>query len=327
MIYFRFACLFMIFWIGTCHRKSLEIDSGENSESESLEPFSQHLDTDDRENSVEYPDIPQSRSYTDNDDSNSQQKEMISLRNKIPQPPPKQGEIGAPNAFNLPNLSQNERKDIYLLEGDIAVSSSRNAFIQSSKWPGGVVPYELAWGYTQTEMSVIKSAMATITRNSGNCIKFVPRASHSAWVRIHSGQGCWSYMGKAWSRGAQDLSLQRSGCVHQRVVMHELLHALGFAHEQSRPDRDKYVTVYWQNIMRGMENNFERYTQSQIETFNEPYDYGSIMHYQNDAFSTNGKPTIRPSLAGYEGWERYMGRLDEMSEGDIRKLKKYYQCS
>jgi hypothetical protein len=50
------------------------------------------------------------------------------------------------------------------------------------------------------------------------------------------------------------------------------------------------------------------------------------MHYQNDAFSSNGKPTIRPSLAGYENWEPYMGRLGKLSVQDIRKLKKYYNC-
>ena len=53
---------------------------------------------------------------------------------------------------------------------------------------------------------------------------------------------------------------------------------------------------------------------------------GSIMHYRNDAFSTNGRPTIRPILPGYEGWETYMGRGDKMSAQDIQKLKAYYQC-
>ena len=51
------------------------------------------------------------------------------------------------------------------------------------------------------------------------------------------------------------------------------------------------------------------------------------MMYRSDAFSKNGRPTIRPNLAGYEGWEQYMGRGDKMSAQDITKLKKYYGCA
>jgi hypothetical protein len=58
-------------------------------------------------------------------------------------------------------------------------------------------------------------------------------------------------MGKIVNNGKQDLSLQIPGCVHHSVALHEFLHALGFAHEQTRPDRDRYVRISYENIQAG----------------------------------------------------------------------------
>lgn len=49
----------------------------------------------------------------------------------------------------------------------------------------------------------------------------------------------------------QNLSIG-SGCDHKAIIEHELLHALGFYHEQSRTDRDDYVTIHWDEILQGM---------------------------------------------------------------------------
>ena len=58
-------------------------------------------------------------------------------------------------------------------------------------------------------------------------------------------------MGKQyWTNGGQDLSLGQ-GCNNKGTVMHEMMHAIGFWHEQSRPDRNQYVEVLWENIVPG----------------------------------------------------------------------------
>lgn len=60
---------------------------------------------------------------------------------------------------------------------------------------------------------------------------------------------CWSYVGRTGN--SQVVSLSRSGCLYHSTVQHELLHALGFNHEQTRSDRDNHIQVLWQNISDG----------------------------------------------------------------------------
>lgn len=52
--------------------------------------------------------------------------------------------------------------------------------------------------------------------------------------------------------GRQEVNLQNPGCVSKKgTVLHELLHAVGFMHEQSRHERDDYVDVRYNNIKAG----------------------------------------------------------------------------
>lgn len=57
---------------------------------------------------------------------------------------------------------------------------------------------------------------------------------------------CCSYIGRVGC-GKQGLSIGRQ-CVDKETILHELGHALGYFHEQSRPDRDQYIRVLTKNI-------------------------------------------------------------------------------
>ena len=57
------------------------------------------------------------------------------------------------------------------------------------------------------------------------------------------------------------------------------MHTLGFLHEHTRMDRDKYKKINFDNIEESKKNNFRKYNGTQINTYNLPYDYTSIMHY------------------------------------------------
>ena len=59
---------------------------------------------------------------------------------------------------------------------------------------------------------------------------------------------CYSSIGRVGGR--QVVSLH-DDCKYRGKVIHEILHALGFFHEHSRSDRDRYIKVIWKNIKKG----------------------------------------------------------------------------
>ncbi|XP_031658186.1 high choriolytic enzyme 1-like isoform X2 [Oncorhynchus kisutch] len=194
--------------------------------------------------------------------------------------------------------------DLAIMEGDILVSEDRLAV--KLLWPekDGVasIPYK------------INDYLAFKMISDQTCILFHEYTNEINYIDIISGTGCASYVG--FQGGAQSLYFGRACNVGN--LCHELMHALGLHHEHTRPDRDQYVTIQWDNVVPGKQENFKV---KKGDTQDLPYDYDSIMHYGTNYFSSNRNPTIDAKQRGVQ-----IGQRNHLSPLDITRLNKPYQC-
>ena len=83
------------------------------------------------------------------------------------------------------------------------------------------------------------------------------------------------------------------------------------------------VYLHCRFVYKAQHYNFNKVTNG-IDYYGEPYDLKSIMHYEWNAFSTNGKPTIEALEAGVELLPAY--KKDSLSDIDIAEIRKAYKC-
>lgn len=209
-------------------------------------------------------------------------------------------------------------------EGDIVFpKKSRNGLIaRTARWPNGVIPYEIKGYFDQNGLNNIQKAMSIYHKYT--CVSFRKRTSTDTdYISIIStNTGCWSSVGRIGGR--QELNLQSPSCTTKvGTPLHELMHAAGFLHEQNRYERDDFVTIVFDNIKKGHENNFNKAEEAKTSAYGVKYDYRSVMHYSKSAFSVNGRPTI---VAKDPAKADKMGQRDGFSKGDITKLNAMYNC-
>jgi len=225
-------------------------------------------------------------------------------------------------------LEENEGENYF--EGDIIPDLNRNAVPWSSRiWKDGIIPYIIADGffflYKNKILNAIRDLEEKVKVGSKQCIKFVPSNGRGNHLYIVNGKGCSSHVG-CQQRGRQTVNLAAGltvSCMSQGIIQHELMHALGFFHEQSRSDRDNYITINWDNIKQGHSHNFRKESSSNNQ--GQPYDYGSLMHYGSTEFGKWGifgpKKTITPKRKGVK-----IGQRNGPSKIDIQEIRLLYKC-
>nr|CDJ89949.1 Peptidase M12A domain containing protein [Haemonchus contortus] len=204
-----------------------------------------------------------------------------------------------------------------VLEGEeVVANENTDLSVEEINQREGVADYLFDGDIDLTEYrTIVKQALAYISGRT--CLTFTESDTAPNRVNVISGSGCYSKIGMVG--GVQDLSLG-NGCDQMGIVSHEFMHALGSWHMQMRSDRDDHLIVDLTYVKAGYEGNFGKIEADRTNNYN-PFDYGSVMQYAANLFTTQGYSMI-PRIGKY----LMTPGTRIVSFYDIKMLNDHYGC-
>jgi astacin (peptidase family M12A)/IPT/TIG domain-containing protein/dockerin type I repeat protein len=153
-------------------------------------------------------------------------------------------------------------------------------------------------------------------------IKFVARTAQTDYVNFYFDPNDNSGQGEAsiGHEGGEQQVLGAGGSFNPcsvLTILHEMGHVVGLWHEQSRSDRDSYISISYTNVIKGSFFNFDQvYDNAQQTTL---FDYASLMQYGAFTYSRNGGPVTETIPAGIP-----LSNTTGYSAADIDGIQRLY---
>ncbi|AWX44942.1 Meprin A [Flagellimonas maritima] len=164
-------------------------------------------------------------------------------------------------------------------------------------WKGGLIPFEIKTSDFRGTRAISEINKAIDSINTRTNLTMIPRTSQDEYIKIETNgltnNSGSSPVGKCGTCHLLKNShiVRLSSAISESVIKHEFLHTAGVYHEQSRPDRDDFVTINFDCIQDGRNHNFKK----RNGTAFGDYDATSIMHYASTTFSRPSCNSISPN--------------------------------
>ncbi|KAG4074785.1 hypothetical protein HA402_006424 [Bradysia odoriphaga] len=205
--------------------------------------------------------------------------------------------------------------------------------IEQSKWKDGQINFKIDKNFNDDEIDKILEAMYNIELFS--CVRFAahdPRYGPD-YVMIEK-----DYTDRFTSsaelgcvhEGKQALSLSVHMIDDHQTILHELFHTIGFGHHHQRSDRDNYIEIHYENTNLSdsdyLTNFAPKVSFDPRITYWTPFDFNSIMLYDEDTFSANNKSVITSKIKG-STIPSHIERNRGLSPYDVVLLNRFYDCN